>query len=434
MPKAATHLVMGFLFCCTGIMAQNQPGNKLFTDSLSLRLDSAESMFLRNNFLLLAQQYNIDANKALVIQAKLLPNPNFSFSRGPLIPINDSLSNYPHSTFFKNSENAVQISQLILLAGKRNKQIKIAQANVKLAEYQFYDLIRTLKYTLRTDFFNIYYLQQSAKVYHKEIAALQQVVIAFNQQAGKGYIAEKEVIRVKAQLYSLQSEYNDLINQINDTQSELRLVLQVKNVYINPQIDPAKIAALSPDRYSAASLVDTAYQNRTDLNIARANTDIARLTYNYQKALAVPDLTASIAYDKQGSYAQNFNSAGISMDLPFFNRNQGNIKSAKFMIDYNLATQKSTEATVEEQVQRALQKAYDNHKLFLNIDPKFTSDFDRLLNEVLINYEKRNLGLLDFLDFYDSYKQNVLQVNYIQFNHVSAFEDLNFYTGTNFFN
>jgi len=121
MPKAATHLVMGFLFCCTGIMAQNQPGNKLFTDSLSLRLDSAESMFLRNNFLLLAQQYNIDANKALVIQAKLLPNPNFSFSRGPLIPINDSLSNYPHSTFFKNSENAVQISQLILLAGKRNK-------------------------------------------------------------------------------------------------------------------------------------------------------------------------------------------------------------------------------------------------------------------------------------------------------------------------
>jgi cobalt-zinc-cadmium efflux system outer membrane protein len=434
MLKATNYLVIGFLLCYSGIQAQNQSGSKLFTDSISLRLDSAESLFLRNNFLLLAQQYNIEASKALVIQAKLLPNPNFSFSRGPLIPINDAQSNYPHSTFFNNSENAAQVSQLILLAGKRNKQIKIAQANVKLAEYQFYDLIRTLKYTLRTDFFNIYYLQQSAKVYHKEIAALQQVVTAFNQQAGKGYIAEKEVIRVKAQLYSLQSEYNDLINQINDTQSELRLVLQVKNVYINPQIDPVKIAALSPDRYSAASLVDTAYQNRTDLNIARANTDISKLNYNYQKALAVPDLTASLAYDKQGSYAQNFNSAGISMDLPFFNRNQGNIKSAKFMIDYNLATQKSTEATVEEQVYRALQKAYDNHKLFLNIDPKFTSDFDRLLNEVLINYEKRNLGLLDFLDFYDSYKQNVLQVNYIQFNHISAFEDLNFYTGTNFFN
>jgi len=110
---------------------------------------------------------------------------------------------------------------------------------------------------------------------------------------------------------------------------------------------------------------------------------------------------------------------------------QSNKASKAYVIQANV---KLDLPTKEDQVYRALQKAYDNHKLFLNIDPKFTSDFDRLLNEVLINYQKRNLGLLDFLDFYDSYKQNVLQVNYIQFNHVSAFEDLNFYTGTNFFN
>ena len=48
--------------------------------------------------------------------------------------------------------------------------------------------------------------------------------------------------------------------------------------------------------------------------------------------------------------------------------------------------------------------------------------------------ERRNLGLLDFLDFYDSYKQNVLQVNSIKYNRIQAFEDLNFYTGTNLFN
>jgi len=62
------------------------------------------------------------------------------------------------------------------------------------------------------------------------------------------------------------------------------------------------------------------------------------------------------------------------------------------------------------------------------------SDFNRLLHEVLINYQKRNLTLLDFLDFYDSYKQNILQANAVQYNRVSAFEDLNFYTGTGFFN
>ena len=403
-------------------------------DTLSIGLDSSENIFLSHNLLLLAQKYNIDAQKALIIQAKLLPNPNFSFSRGPLIPLHDDQSNYPSSNLFKNAETAASISQLILLAGKRNKQVKIAEANAKLAEYQFYDLIRTLKYTLRTDFFTIYYLQQSAKVYDKEITALQQVVYAFNQQSGKGYIAEKEVVRVKAQLYSLQSEYNDLINQINDAESELRLVLQVKEVYIIPIVDNNKVMALSPFQYPITTLIDSAYKSRTDLMIAKANTDISKLNYNYQKALAVPDITASIAYDRQGSYARNFNSGGIAIDLPFFNRNQGNIKSAKIMINVNANNQKSVEATLEEQINRALLKASDNNKLFQKIDPKFLTDFDRLLNEVLINYEKRNIGLLDFLDFYDAYKQNILQINAMRSNYANAFEDLNFYTGANFFN
>ena len=427
------YVTIVMVFCITIYTASAQPIG-LFKDTMKISLDSAETIFIRNNFQVLAQRYNVDAQKALIIQAKLLPNPNLTLSRGPVIPINDAASNYPHSSFFNNSETAATVSQLILLAGKRNKQIKLAEANAKLSEYQLYDLIRTLKYTLRTDFFSIYYMQQSAKVYDKEIQSLEQVVDAFNQLSGKGYIAEKEVIRVKAQLYSLKSEYNDLINQINSTESELRMVLQIKNINLAPVVDSEKIAKLNPSLYPISYLVDTAYKNRTDLMIAKANTDISKLTYNYQRSLAVPDLTASFSYDRQGSYATNFNSAGIAIDLPFFNRNQGNIKSSKFMIDYNNLTQKSVEATVEEQLYSALQKAYNNDKLVNNIDPKFNADFDRLLTEVLKNYEKRNMGLLDFLDFYDSYKQNVLQLNSLQLNRVSAFEDINFYTGTNFFN
>ena len=431
--RVSNYLVIALLCICCGNTLQAQK-DKLFTDSITLTLDSAENIFLRNNLLILAQKYNVDAQKALIIQAKLLPNPNFSFNRGPVIPLTDNTSNFPYSNFFHNNETAITVSQLILLAGKRNKQIKIAEANAKLSEYQLFDLIRTLKYTLRTDFFNIYYLQKSAGVYQKEIESLEKVVKAFNQQEGKGYIAEKEVVRIKAQLYSLQSEYNDLINQINDTESELRLVLQVKDVSITPMVKEEEVTALNPEKYPLTSLIDTAYKNRTDLMIARANTDISKLNYQYQKALAVPDLTASLSYDKQGSYVRNFNSVGLAMDLPFFNKNQGNIKSAKFMIDMNNASQKSTEATLEEQIQRALQKSFDSDRLYRKIDSRFTRDFDRLLNEVFINYEKRNIGLLDFLDFYDSYKQNILQVNYIRYNRVQSFEDINFYTGTNFFN
>jgi len=399
-------------------------------DTLHLSLDSAESIFIHQNLSLLAQKYNVDAQKALIIQAKLWPNPNFSIEHGPVWHLTN-----PEATFINNSSTAASLSQLILLAGKRNKQIQLAQANVKLSEYQFFDLLRTLKYSLRTDFFNIYYLQQSAKVYNEEISDLQQVANAFAEQEGKGYIAEKEVIRIRAQLYSLQNEYAGLINQINDVESELKLVLQVKPaVYIDPIPDSVTIHSLDPAQYPLNVLIDSAYQNRTDLQIARTNIDINKLNYKYQKALAVPDLTLSFSYDQQGSYVYNYNALGASIDLPFFNRNQGNIKSAKAMIDFSTATQKSTEATVEETVYRALQKAFTDDKLYKNIDPKFLNEFDRLLESVLINYQRRNLTLLDFLDFYDSYKQNILQVNAIQFNRVSAFEDLNFYTATNFFN
>ena len=237
-------------------------------------------MFLDSNLQLLAQRYNIESNQALVIQARLWPNPNFS--------IGHTLYSAQLRQFFPtgiNDETTLALDQEILLAGKRNKQIKLAQAQVELTQNQFFDLLRTLKYTLRTDFYQIYFLQQSAKVYDAEIQALSHVADAYSQAQVKGYISEKDVIRLKAQLYSFQAEYSALINQINDTESELRLVLQTKpNFFIDPVIDSIALTKLDPSQYTLATLIDSAYRNRTDLQIARTNTKINQLQYNYQKA------------------------------------------------------------------------------------------------------------------------------------------------------
>jgi cobalt-zinc-cadmium efflux system outer membrane protein len=409
----------------------NLVSGQVHTDTLSVHLDSAERLFLSGNYQLLAQKYNIQAQKAQEIQAKLYPNPNLSAFY--------SLYNTQTKVFFptgygtSGGELSAQLTQLIYLAGKRNKQVKLAEANTHLAEYQFYDLIRTLKYTLRTDFYNIYFLLHSASVYSEEIKSLQQVVNAFEEQEGKGYIAEKEVIRIKAQLYTLLGEYNDLNNQINDQESELRLVLQIKNTFIVPVLDSSRLGTLSPAAFSLGTLLDSAYKNRSDLLIARTAVEASRLNYNYQKALSVPNLTMGLAYDQQGSYIHNLASLGAAIDLPFFNRNQGNIQTAKITTDANSALQLSTEATVQENVSHALEKAFANDKMYRTIDPKFLQDFDNMLHQVLINYEKRNLTILDFLDFYESYKNNILSSNNIQFNRVSAFEDINYYTGTDFF-
>ncbi len=274
MQKKGMMLILGFFLGSLIVSAQPRQ------DTLRLPLPEAEKMFLYGNLQLLAQRFSIDANKALVIQARLWPNPNFSISHG-------LYSGTLHQFF--PEETTVGLSQLIQLAGKRNKQVKLAEANVQLTEFQFFDLLRTLKYTLRTDFFQIYFLRQSARVYDSEIRALTEVVGAFAQQEGKGYISEKEVVRIKAQLYSFQSEYSDLINQINDLESELRLILLARpNFFIDPVIDSIALTRLDPAAYPLNVLMDSAYHNRSDLMIARTNTHINQLNYEYQRVPGCP--------------------------------------------------------------------------------------------------------------------------------------------------
>src|ERR1700722_8402725 len=163
-------LFLGFCSVTGSVLAQP------VMDTLRLQLPEAEKMFLDSNLQLLAQRYNINANQALVIHARLWPNPNFSISHG--------LYSAQLRQFFPtgaNDETTIDLDQEILLAGKRNKQIKLAQANVELTQNQFFDLLRTLKYTLRTDFYQIYFLRQSAKVYDAEIKALSHVADAYSQ-------------------------------------------------------------------------------------------------------------------------------------------------------------------------------------------------------------------------------------------------------------
>jgi len=382
-----------------------------------------------SNLQIIAQKLNVDATRALIIQAKLYPNPNFNFTQAAYHPETNK--------WFElgaDAEEAYQVSQLIVLSHKIKKQVHIAESNYKLAEDNLYDLLRTLKYGLRSTFYNIYYLQQTAKVYQEEIDALKKVVAAYKEVQGKGYVAESEIVQVQAQLYSLQSEYQGVIDNINDQESQFRLFLQTKpNFYYIPEVNNT-LMDQDVTTVSIKTLLDSAEAHRTDLMIARDNLLLAHQNYTLQKALAVPDLTVGLNLDRHGSYYTDFNSLSLGIDIPIFNRNQGNIKNARILVDYNKADLELTEKTTDEQVARGLQKAIDADRLYKEMDTGFSHHFDRLAKEMLDNYMKRNVNLLTFLTFYDSYKQNVVQFNTILNNKVAALESLNYLTGTDFYN
>ncbi|SDT63871.1 outer membrane protein, cobalt-zinc-cadmium efflux system [Mucilaginibacter mallensis] len=397
------------------------------SDTLNITIQQAEDQFLKNNLSLIAQRYEIDNANAQIITAKLFNNPDFSFTNGIYA------TNVSEGPAYK--EQSYGISQLFTTAGKRNKNIQLAKLGVQQSQYQFFDLLRTLKYTLRSDFYSIYFQEESAKVYNEEISSLATTLKLFKEQYAKGNIAEKEVLRIQSQLYSLQAEYNDLQTSIDTTQSEFKLLIKAApGVYVKPvvnyDLDGKEIVANVPYQ----KLLDSAYVNRYDLRLAKATVDYNNVNLLVQKATAVPDISLSLNYDKLGAYGNNFLGGGIGFSLPFFNRNQGGIKQARIAIDESKVQLQSHQDQVESDVNSNYKNALRLEKLYNSFDPSFKQNFTHLIQQVFINYQKRNISLLEFLDFYDSYKTNTIQLNNLQLNRITSLEQLNYVTGTPFFN
>jgi len=151
--------------------------------------------------------------------------------------------------------------------------------------------------------------------------------------------------------------------------------------------------------------------------------------YALQKSLRVPDLTLGAEFDKRGSYINNASFLNAAIDLPFFNRNQGNIKAAKISIDQSKTQLELQRQTVENDVQKAYVKLLTTNKMLQSFDPGFRSQFQRLMDGVTDNFLKRNISLIDFTDFVESYKNNVLQLNQLQNDRMQAIEALNFSIG-----
>lgn len=409
------------LFCSVTVHAQ---------DTVRITLPEAEKQFQQKNLVLLAEKYNIDIAKAQVIQAKLYTNPNFSFTGNIYNPQDKKSFDISNKT----GEYIVAVQQLIRVAGKRNKEIKLAETGIRLSENRFFDLLRTLHFSLRSNFFSAYYLQNSVNAYQSQIASLERLNASYQSLRAKGGVTLKDAIRIKSLLYSLKAEQTSLQNQLNDVQAELRILLQSNNSFFIPVADNKAAMSATFKQMKLPDLVDTAFQNRFDLKLAENNLLYNQQTYTLQKAMAKPDVTLGAQFDKRGSFVNNASFFTAAIDLPFFNRNQGNIKAAKIIIDQSKILLNQQKSAVENEVQSAYIKALNTDKMLQSIDPSFTSDFESLLTAITENFEKKNLSLIEFTDFNESYKNNILQINDLQNQKMQAIETLNFTVGKTILN
>ncbi|UAY52323.1 TolC family protein [Ferruginibacter albus] len=393
-------------------------------DTTTISVADAEKIFLQKNLFLLAAKYNIDANKALIRQAKLWDNP----------VLNTDQNIYDGKFFRHDADNGqvyVQLQELIRTAGKRNKAAQLATDNTKISEAQFDDLVRTLRYALRSDLHETHHLLRIKAVYDAEIAEVQKLSAGMDELLKAGNISVKENMRIKALLFGLQNELVNVESQLLPIQAEIKLLLQnTDGKFIKPSFDyqlPDIIKASIPDN---DSLMKLALANRTDIKIAQSQLDFQNHNLIYQKALAKADVTVGTEFDQRNSYAPNYFGLAISLPINIFNRNQGNIKSAQASI----LQQKAVSDQTQFKAQNDVTTAADKLRYFQSINNlqqlSFSDQYDALFQNMLKSYQQRQLSLLEFIDFIDAYKDTKLKLVDQHNSLLKAAEDLNYAVGT----
>ena len=429
-------LCLSFIFwlsLSSRLVSQSVYGKKsqsISGDTISLAQSDIESAFLSKNLLLLAQKYSIDAAKAQVLQAKLWNNPGINYEINPY-------NQYTHRAFDLSSkgESLASINQLFSLAGKRNKKIALEKVNAEIAEFQFFDLLRTLKYQLRTSFYDLYFFEQNAKLCDTEISSYQKLINQDNIQLQKGNVSLKENVRLKAELFELQNEKLAILDSINTNQSVLKILINdTTGKYIQPVLDTNLFFRNRQKIYSIDELQKMAVENRYDLKIYQNQIKWNEANISLQKSMAMPDINLFADYDHQSDYIIDYFGLGFSIDLPLFNRNQGNIRSSKSQLEQSRLQYENYYLQLINNVFLTYSRTIKSQDLSDKFDSKFTSDLKKTFDSMLENYEKRSVSMLEFIDFFTSYKQTMMNVNHLKNNLLNYYEEVNFITGSDLFN
>lgn len=398
---------------------------KSSSDTLVLTLQQVEKQFIDSNYLVLASHYNVDAQKALIEQAKRWQNPvlNTDF----MIGANGKYLNYSKNADGSyNGQYYVQLQQLILTARKRGKQIDLATTNSRLSELQLQDLLRNLRYQLHQDYYTLQHQLALLNLYQQQALQLDKLLNGMQAQLAAGNIAQKDFVRIQGLVIALQQDMTDQHKAILDTQNDLKTLLQVKDARIF--IKPAE--ALNGEIQlpeSLENLTVTALQSNPNYLLQQVQTVYQQQNLVYQKALRTPDITLGPNFDRNSNFAPNYIGMGISLPLPVFNKNQGNIKSAGFSVKQQQATVQNTETELINNVTNAYKKLLLTVEQNNAAQTDFYAKYKAIYNNMLQSYRDRQISLLEFIDFFNEYTDSQQRLMQQQLNLQLSKEELQYY-------
>jgi cobalt-zinc-cadmium efflux system outer membrane protein len=142
-------------------------------------------------------------------------------------------------------------------------------------------------------------------------------------------------------------------------------------------------------------LLADAYASRTDLQYYQTRKGAMESNIKLQQSLAFPRTEAGFIYNPQNTLP--YFGIYATVELPFFDRNQGEIKKAKVQREQALTQIEAVQNTIRTEVQNAsLQRETNQNNL--KSYALITEQADQILKNVRYSYSVGGTTIIDFLE------------------------------------
>jgi len=386
--------------------------------SVRIDLDQAIQMAVVHNHALKAARTEIPESQAQEITAAMRPNPVFTYD-DLYVPI-FSPSQLTATTLNQVTEFDVGVSYTIERGHKRQARIQAARDQTAMTRSQVTDTERGLTFNVAQQFVGILLAKSNLQFAKQDLSSYQQTVNLSAEQYKAGAISEGDLLKIKLQLLQFQMDVSQAQLGLVQAFASLRALLGYDTLPADYEVIGE--LAYEPLKMNQEDLQLKALQLRPDFIAAQQGVTAAQSQFSLAKANGKRDLTTTFDY----THVSGLNSAGLTfnIEIPIFDRNQGEIARTH----YAIAQAQETKTSVEETVMTDVANAYQAFKtgdqvvqLYLSGYLKQAED-SRDISEFA--YKRGAASLLDFLDAERSYRATQLAYRQALATYMLAIEQL----------
>ena len=189
------------------------------------------------------------------------------------------------------------------------------------------------------------------------------------------------------------------------------------------------------EAFDPTALAEQAATLRPDVQAKKINIRYNERNLKLQKSSAVPDVKFAFQPKDRGSnYVRPYQGFNVEFNLPFFDRNQGEIKAAQFGVKKSQLEFEQIENQARNEVVAAYNRYMSSSAGLVNYKPDFLDKLKELNASTGVNFQKRNISLLQFIDLQRIFILTNIQLIELKQHYLNNVNELNFSVGTTIIN